>query len=155
MFKCHFSEIASEDVLYISRYIYIRSLSMAQCSYDTLTSPSDHSRSYEVKFDFVSNFCKIHIERWECFQRVLIAKTHRMICNITYFAQRVTLRVLDLSSKFDIAILRSTYTHFDASRREEQYAAKIRSLAYIAQKLFEKSNFSKNLLFLHFLTFEA
>ena len=63
--------------------------------------------------------------------------------DIQYYllAQGVTLRVLDLSSKFDIAILRSTYTHFDASRREEQYAAKIMSLAYIVQKLFEKNNF--------------
>ena len=73
--------------------------------------------------------------------------------DIQYYllAQRVTLRVLDLSSKFDIAILRSTYTHFDASRREEQYAAKIMSLAYIVQKLFEKNIFFQKLVIFTFL----
>ena len=67
--------------------------------------------------------------------------------DIQYYllAQRVTLRVLDLSSKFDIAILRSTYTHFDASRREEQYAAKIMSLAYIVQSYLRIFQFSKTI----------
>ena len=83
-------------------------------------------------------FDSIEIERWERFQSVSLAKTHRLICKMTYLAQLVTSRDLDLKPNPDIDLLRSACTYFDAFRREEYNATKIRSLAFLVQKLLEK-----------------
>ena len=66
---------------------------------------------------------------------------------MTYLAQQVTSRDLDLRSSSDIDLLRSTRTYFDAFRREEQDAAKIMSLAFLVLKLFAKNRFCKKALF--------
>ena len=49
---------------------------------------------------------------------------------------------LDLRSNFDLEILRSNYTCFDASRRGEHDGAYIVSPSFFVQKLF-----AKNLMF--------
>ena len=46
---------------------------------------------------------------------------------MTYMAQHVTSRDLELRSNSDIDFLRSACTYFDAFRREEHDAAKIMS----------------------------
>ena len=50
-------------------------------------------------------------------------------------------RDLDLRSNFEIDILRSICTYFDASRREEHNVAKNVSLASLVLKLFAKNRF--------------
>ena len=59
----------------------------------------------------------------------------------------VTSRELDLRSNSGIDLLMPICTDFDASRREERDAAKIMSLAYLVQKLFEKKTFLQNSIF--------
>ena len=71
-------------------------------------------------------FDRIQMERWEWVQSVSLAKTHQMICNMTYLAQHMTsIRDLDLRSNSGIAF-----------RREEHDAAKIMPPAFVVQKLF-------------------
>ena len=43
-----YSESTGGSMLFISRYSYIRPLSMTQCSFDPMTSPSVNSRSHEI-----------------------------------------------------------------------------------------------------------
>ena len=57
---------------------------------------------------------------------------------MTYLAQPVTSRDLDLWSNSGIDLLRSTCTYFDAFRREEHDAAKIISPAFVVQKVIRK-----------------
>ena len=118
------------------------------CSFDPMTYPSGHSRSYEVTLVFFPlTFDRIEIERWRWFQCVFLAQTHRLIYNMTYLARHVTSRGLDLRSNSDIELLRSECTYFDASRRQERDAAKILSLDFLVQKLFVKDHLCKKALF--------
>ena len=101
---------------------------------------------------FYLTFDRIEIERCEWSRSVSFAKTHRMICNMTYLDQHVTPRDLDLGPNFEIDLFRSTCAYFDALRREEYDAAKIMPLAFLVQKLFAKNRCCKKAPFLPFLT---
>ena len=50
---CDFSESTNGSVLFISRYFYIRPLSMTRMQFDPKTSPLGYSRSYEVTSVFL------------------------------------------------------------------------------------------------------
>ena len=116
------------------------------CSFDPMTSPSGHSKSYEVKFVFfLLAFDKIEIERWKWSQSVALAKTHLLIYNMTYLAQHqhVTSRDLDLRSNYDIDLGQHVGTYFDAFQKEEYDSARIIPLAFLVQKLFAKNRFYK------------
>ena len=104
-----------------------------------------HIRVLPLTFD------RIVIERWEWSQCVSIAQTHRLICNMTYLARQLTSRDLDLRSNFDIDLLRSICTYFDASRHQEHDSAKIMSVAFLVQKLFAKNHFCKKKRYFDFL----
>ena len=125
MFKCRFPERTSKSVLPISRYSYIGPLSMIHMQF----SPNEVSfGSFEVICGQIRFLClifdRIEIECWEWAQSVAFAKTHRLICDMTYLAQHVTSHDLDLRSNFEIDLFRSTGTYFDAFRREERDAAR-------------------------------
>ena len=98
-------------------------------------------------------FVRIEIERWEWSESVSFAKMYRLICNMAYLAQNVTSRYLDLRSNSDLDFLRSTFTHFDAFRREEHDAPKIISIAFLVQKLLVKTLLCKQHPILTFLDF--
>ena len=141
MFICRFSESTGGSVLFISRYSYIRPLSMTRMQF----WPNDLSfRSFKVIWGHIRflplTFDRIEIERWRWSQCVSLAQTHRLICNMTYLARHVTSRDLDLRSNSDIDLLRSKCTYFDVSWRQEHDAAKILSVAFLVQKLFAKKN---------------
>ena len=132
-----FPKSTSNNVLPVSRYSYTGPLSMICVQF----WPNDLSYgSFEVIWGQIRvlplTFDRIEIERWEWAQYVSFAKTHRMICNMTYLVQHVTSRDLDLRSNFEIDLFRSTCSYFDAFRREENDAGKIRYLAFLVQKLF-------------------
>ena len=84
-------------------------------------------------------FDRKKIERWEWSQRVSLAQTHRLICNMTHLGRHVTSRDLDLRPISDIYRLRSNRAYFGVSWRKEYDAAKIISLGFLSQKLFEKN----------------
>ena len=88
---------------------------------------------------------KIEIERWQWPQSVSVAKTHRLMCNMTYLVEHVTSCDLDPRSNSDIDLLRSTCMYiFDAFRLEEHDAAKVMSLALLVQKLLAETVFAKS-----------
>ena len=92
-------------------------------------------------------FDRKEMERWESAQSVSLAKTHRLICSITYSAQNVTSRDLDLRSNFEIDLFRSKCRYFNTFRRLEHDAAKIMSLAFLVQKVFAKNSFCEKRYF--------
>ena len=106
------------------------------CSFDQMTSPSGHSRSYEVTFVFASNFWKNRDRALGMILKCLSCTDASTDSNMTYLAPHGTSRDLDLRSNSDIDLLRSKCTYFDASWREEHDTAKIMSLAFSVQKLF-------------------
>ena len=55
----------------------------------------------------------------------------------------MTSRDLDLSSNYDLALLRVLCTHFDAARREKHDAAKIMALTFLVQKILAKNVLAK------------
>ena len=144
MGKCSYAvffESTSGNLLFMSRYSYIRPLSVTRMQF----WPDDFSfRSLEVIWGHIRVlplfFDRIEIERWGWSQCVSLAQTHRMICSMTYLARHVTSRDLDLRSNSDIDLLRSKCTYFDASWRQEHDAAKNMSLTFLVQILFAKKN---------------
>ena len=120
MFIFHFSESTSGNVLFISRHSYIGPLSMTRMQF----WPNDpFFRSFKVIWGHIRflpvTFDRTEMERWEWSQCVSLAQTHRLVCNITYLAQHVTSRDLELRSNSDIGLLRSicTYTFRHVSTR--------------------------------------
>ena len=143
-----FSESTSGNVLFISRYSYIRPISMTGMQF----WPNDLSfGSFEVIWDHNSflpiTFDRIEIERWGWSEYVSLAHTHRVISNMTYLVRHVTSRDLDLRSDSDIDLLRSNCTYFDASWRQEHDAAKTLSLAFLVRKVLAKKHFWKKRYF--------
>ena len=148
MFICLFSITTSGYVLFISRYSYIRSLSMTPMQFWT----NDHSfGSFEVIWGHIHVFPltvdRIEIKRWGWSQCVSLAQTHWLICNVTYLARHVTSRHLWPEAKFWHWPFRVNMYIFLLSRREEHDAAKTMSLAFLGQKLFAKTHFYKRALF--------
>ena len=114
-----FSESSSKSVPPVSIYSYIGPLSMIRVQF----WPNDLSYgSFEVIWGQIRvlplTFDRIEIERWEWAQYVSFAKTHRMICNMTYLVQHVTSRDLDLRPNFEIDLFMSTCLYFRAFRDE-------------------------------------
>ena len=146
------SESTSGNVLFISRYSYIRALSMARMqfwpndlSFESLEVIWGHIRFLPLSFD------RIEIERWGWSQCVSLAQTTRLIFNMIYLTSHVTSRDLDLRSNSDIPLLRSICAYFDAARREEHDTSKNMSLAFLVQKLFGKNRFIKKNATFYFL----
>ena len=98
-----YSESTSGNVLFISRHSYIRPLSMTRMQFWPNDLPF---RSFEVILGHIRflplTFDRMEIERWGWFQCISLARTHRLICNMTYLAWHVTSRDLDLRSNFNI-----------------------------------------------------
>ena len=83
------------------------------------------------------------IDQWGWPRRVSFARTHRLMCNMTYLGHHVTSRDLYLRPNFDI--FWSTRSYFDLPRREEYDGVLIISQVYIVQKLFAKKMLKKRL----------
>ena len=94
---------------YLSQYILTLGHSRwPVSSFDPMTPPSGHLRSYEVTFAFLPlPFDRIEIEHWGWFQYASLAQTHRLICNMMYLSRHLTSHDLDLRSNSDIDLLRS------------------------------------------------
>ena len=156
MGKCSYavySKSTGGNVLFMSKYFYIRRLSMTRMQ----LWPNDLSfRTLEVIWGQIRflplTFDRIEVESWGWSQCVSLAQTHLLICNMTYVASHVTSRDLDLRPNSDIDLLRPKCAYFDASWRQEHDAAKIMSLAFLVQKLFAKKTFFKKTLFRPLLT---
>ena len=94
MGKCSyavFSENVSGNVLFISRYSYIRLLSMTRMEF----WPNCLSfGSFEVTWGRIRllplTFDRIEIEHWGWSQCVSLAQTHRLICNLTFLTSDLT-----------------------------------------------------------------
>ena len=91
----------------------------SMCSFDQLTFfrvIRDHMKSNSF---FPLTFDRIEAEHRKWSQFVYLAKTHRLICNMTRLFQHVISRDLDLRSNSDIESLRSTcrYTFRRLSKR--------------------------------------
>ena len=83
-------------------------------------------------------FDRREIKDWGWSQCVSLAKTHHLICKMTYLGHHVTSRDLELRSHLDITFYRSTFIYFDASRRDEHDGVSNISLALLIKKLFAK-----------------
>ena len=142
MFKCSFlfskkwvrSSKLSQDCLISSHSWW------TICRFDTMTSPSDRLRSYEVKYNFASNFYRIEIEQQGWFQRVSLASMQQLVCNMTYLHQHVTLCDLDWRPKFNLDLLMSTQIYFDTSWQEEYDGVWTVSQTFLVQKSFMKKH---------------
>ena len=76
---------------------------MTLTEFGPMTSPSGHSRSYEVKCVFLLlTFDRIEIDQWDLTQCVSLAKPHQLICNMTHRGHHVTLCDLELRSNFEL-----------------------------------------------------
>ena len=125
------------------------------CSFDPLTSPLGHSRSYEVKFVFLgANF-------WKNRDRVLGTVPICFFCkdastdsNMTYLAQHVNSRDLDLRSNSNLDLLRSTcrYIFRRVSTRGTQCCQNYVSGCLSSKVICDKPFLPKRTLFWHFLT---
>ena len=73
---------------------------------------------------------------WVCF-----VKAHRLICNMTYMNQYVTLTWDDLCSNFEIDLSRSSSICFKPARRAKHIDVKIMVLRLILQDVFTKNYF--------------
>ena len=85
------------EICYLSQGILILGhFRLSICSFGPMTTPLGYSRSYEVKFVFCLYFLIEYRARvLEVAQSVSIAKTHRLICNMTSLGEHVTSRDLD------------------------------------------------------------
>ena len=75
------------------------------------------------------------------YHRVCFVKAHRLICNMTYMNQHMTLTWDDLRSNFEIDLSRSSSICFEPARRAKHIAVKIMVLTLILQDLFTKNYF--------------
>ena len=100
--------------------------------------------SLEVTNSFLPITCEPNeIETWYCCHCVCLRKAHRMMYNLTYLGHRVTLPWLDLRSNFDLDLLRSNYTWFDAPWRDKHDGIKIVALPLKWRIVSSKNRFGK------------
>ena len=69
------------------------------------------------------------VERWWWLHYFCVIKTHRLICNVTYFDYYVT-----LTWYFDLDLSKSNHTSFEASLRGKHDDAIVDSLSLLLQK---------------------
>ena len=101
-----------------------------------------HMTSSEVthRFWLITNVQK-DLQAWTWSHCACIVKTNRLICNMIYLGHHLTSGDLDLRSNIDLTHLRSPCIWFDAPRREEHAGIRMKSLAFLVQKLFAKTFF--------------
>ena len=96
-----------------------------------------HLRSPELFLGITFDWIEIQtrgLYHWVCF-----VKAHRLICNMTYMNQHMTLTWDDLRSNFEIDLSRSSSICFEPARRENHIDVKIMVLTLILQDLFTKN----------------
>ena len=99
-----YSESTREIMLIISGLSRVRPLSMTHIGNGlthALFFESFEVISGQMRF-FANIFYIIEIDLWGWSQCVSLAKTHRLICNMTYLGHYVTSRDIELRSNFDI-----------------------------------------------------
>ena len=133
----------------ISRYSYIRHLSMTQWRFDPMNSPSGHSRPYEVNKFSPLTFDRIEIGHWGWSRCASSTESLRVTCCMTYLGHHMVSRDLDLRLypgpfKFNTHMFRRALT--DETRWPSIF------LVFFVQKLFVKHRFCQRRLLWPFLT---
>ena len=87
------------------------------------------------------------LQTWTWCYCAFLVETHRLICNMTYFGQHVTLTWGQI-----LTLILQGHHCFDVPCRKEHDGARIMPLAFLVQMLFAKKCFCQKQLFLPFLT---
>ena len=104
---------------------------------ETCTPSKGHLRSPELFLGI--SFDWIEIQTRSLYHCVCFVKAHRLICNMTYMNQHMTLTRDDLRSNFEIDLSRSSSICFEPARRAKHIDVKIMFLPSILQYLFTKN----------------
>ena len=83
------------------------------------------------------------IETWNWCHCVCFCNAHRMMYKLTYLGHRVTLAWLHLKSNFDLDLLRSNCTWFDAPWRDKHNGDTIVVLSFKTKTLSSKNHFGQ------------
>ena len=112
-----------------------------------ITNYQGHFRSWKVTSSFSGiTFDRDQLERWKHHICVQVDHANRLICNMTFSGQVMTLtwgHDLDLRSNFQHDLLRSNYISFDAALQEKHDAGKMNVMPLLSQKLLPKNVFRK------------
>ena len=98
-----------------------------------------HLRSPELFLGITFDW--IEIQTRGLYHCVCFVKAHRLICNMTYMNQHMTLTWDDLRSNFEIDLSRSSSICLEPAWRTKHIDVKIMVLSLILQDLFTKNYF--------------
>ena len=161
MFICRFSKSTGGNVLFISRYSYIRPLSMTRVqiwpndfSLGSFRVIWGHIRFLPLAFDRIWEYLSMKWDRELGMVPMCFSRTDAWTdMQHDLFGSTRDPTWPDVRSNSDINISRSKCTYFDVSWLQEHDCSKIMSLAFLGQKLFAKKLFlCKKKLFLPLLT---
>ena len=113
---------------------------LTKCGNTAQCAPSKgHLRSPELFLGITFDW--IEIQTRGLYHWVFFVKAHRLICNMAYMNQHMTLTWDDLRSNFDIDPSRSSSICFESARRAKHIDVKIMVLTLILEDLFTENYF--------------
>ena len=103
-----------------------------------------HFRSWKVTSSFLTiTFDRDQLEQWNHHRCVQDGHTDRLICNMTFRDQVMTLPEV----KFQNDLLRSNYSSFDVSQDQKYNAGKMNATSILSQKLLQQTFIAKTAIF--------